>query len=118
MQNANANTKFKYAKCKMQMQNLFQQNISPKFPQGFPMDFQKFWLGPKGPTVAAEGCSPPQVLEKAAHRAAIFLVYIRAKLINYKRNDYVNSSIYEKFVCCKNLKKYAYLNAYIMLYYT
>ena len=31
-------------------------------------------LGPKGPTVAAEGCRPPQELEKAARRAAIFLV--------------------------------------------
>ena len=31
-------------------------------------------VGPKGPTVAAEGCSPPQELEKAARRAAIFLV--------------------------------------------
>ena len=33
-------------------------------------------LGPKGPTVAAEGCRPLQELEKAARRAAIFLVYI------------------------------------------
>ena len=31
-------------------------------------------LGPKGPTVAAEGCCPPQELEKAARRGAIFLV--------------------------------------------
>ena len=32
------------------------------------------FLGSKGPTVAAEGCSRPQELEKAARRAAIFLV--------------------------------------------
>ena len=31
-------------------------------------------LGPKGPTVADEGCSSPQELEKADRRAAIFLV--------------------------------------------
>ena len=37
-------------------------------------------LGPKGPTVAAEGCSPPQELEKAARRAAIFLVSIKVHL--------------------------------------
>ena len=37
-------------------------------------------LGPKGPTVAAEGCSPPQELEKAARRAAIFLVYFKVIL--------------------------------------
>ena len=34
-------------------------------------------LGPKGPNVAAEGCSPPQEIEKAAHRAAIFLVLVK-----------------------------------------
>ena len=32
-------------------------------------------LGPKGPIVAVEGCSPPQELEKAARRAAIFLLF-------------------------------------------
>ena len=37
-------------------------------------------LGPKGPTVAAESCSPLQELEKAARRAAIFLVYIKINL--------------------------------------
>ena len=31
-------------------------------------------LGPKSPTVTAEGYSPPKDLEKAARRAAIFLV--------------------------------------------
>ena len=31
-------------------------------------------LGPKGPTVAAKGCSPQQEVEKAARRGAIFLV--------------------------------------------
>ena len=49
------------------------------------MDFRKFFqtfgltrrvplLGPKSRNVAAEGYSPPQDLEKAARRAAIFLV--------------------------------------------
>ena len=36
-------------------------------------------LGPKGPTVAAEACSPPQELEKAGRRAAIFLVYLNSE---------------------------------------
>ena len=41
-------------------------------------------MGPKGSTVAAEGCSLPQELEKAARRAAIFLVIIKIhdKLLN------------------------------------
>ena len=30
-----------------------------------------------GPTVAAEGCSPPQELVKAGRRAAIFLVFMK-----------------------------------------
>ena len=34
-------------------------------------------LGLKGPTVAAEGCRPPQELEKTARRAAIFLVFLK-----------------------------------------
>ena len=34
-------------------------------------------LGLKGPTVAAEGCSSPQELEKAGRRAAIFLVELK-----------------------------------------
>ena len=38
-------------------------------------------LGPKGPTGAAEGCSPPQELEKAARRAAIFLVGFKVNVI-------------------------------------
>ena len=33
-------------------------------------------LGPKGLTVAAEGCSPLQELENAARRVAIFLVLL------------------------------------------
>ena len=33
-------------------------------------------MGPKGPIVAAEGCSLPQELEKAARRAATFLVHV------------------------------------------
>ena len=32
-------------------------------------------LGPKGPTIAAKGCSPPQELEKNGPWAAIFLFY-------------------------------------------
>ena len=32
--------------------------------------------GPKGPTIAVEGCSPPQELEKVARRAAILLVIV------------------------------------------
>ena len=40
-------------------------------------------MGPKGPTVAAEGCSPPQELEKAARRAAIFLVLIKTPSLHY-----------------------------------
>ena len=36
-------------------------------------------LGLKGPAVAVEGCSPPQELEKAARRAAIFLVLLNIK---------------------------------------
>ena len=39
-------------------------------------------LGPKGPTVAADGCSPPQELEKGARRAAIFLVYLIMDVIH------------------------------------
>ena len=40
--------------------------------------------GPEGLTVAAEGCSPPQELEKGACRAAIFLVDIIFKFLkNY-----------------------------------
>ena len=72
--------------------NGFPQNFTNRFPQTFPNGFlqKKFnqisakfskwifnifrWarrallLGPKGPTVAPEGCSPPQELEKAARR--------------------------------------------------
>ena len=41
-------------------------------------------FGPKGPTVTAEGCSPLQELEKAAHRAAIFLV-LAIIVLKYER---------------------------------
>ena len=36
-------------------------------------------LGPKGPNDADEGCSPLQDIEKAARRAAIFLVTVIIK---------------------------------------
>ena len=38
-------------------------------------------MGPKGPTVAAEGCSPPQELEKATRRVAIFLVFLKGNFV-------------------------------------
>ena len=41
------------------------------FRKFFQMDFQQFWLGPL------------QELEKAARRAAIFLVIIKAKYVWY-----------------------------------
>ena len=44
-------------------------------------------LGPKGPTVGAEGCSPLQELEKAARRAAIFLVVIENRCIDVGNTD-------------------------------
>ena len=40
-------------------------------------------LGPKGPTVAAEGCSSPQELEKAGRTAAIFLVLLNIYVYVY-----------------------------------
>ena len=51
------------------------------------MDFWKYFrrallLGPKGPTVAAEGCSPPQELEKAARRAEIYLVNLKFQIFS------------------------------------
>ena len=49
----------------------------------FQMYFQHFWLGPKGPTVGAEGCSSPQELEKAARMPAIFLVYFNV-IVKYR----------------------------------
>ena len=39
--------------------------------------------GPKGPMDAAEGCSPPQELEKAARRAAIFLVPLKTQVFDF-----------------------------------
>ena len=55
------------------------------FRKIFQIDFQHFgWarraslLVLKGPTIAAEGCSPQQELEKAGRRAAIFLVVLKA----------------------------------------
>ena len=47
-------------------------------------------LGPKGPTVAAEGCSPPQELEKAARRVANFPVILKAVLKIEEGNQYYN----------------------------
>ena len=47
-------------------------------------------LGPKGPIVAAEGCSPPQELEKAARRAAIFLVFQKEQGLSVeKTKEYI-----------------------------
>ena len=43
--------------------------------------------GPKGLMDAAEGCSPPQELEKAARRAAIFLVSVKVKETNFYSNE-------------------------------
>ena len=51
-------------------------------------------MGPKGPTGAAEGCSPPQDLEKAAHRLAIFLVnFIVGVWIGNTRNTQLNAFV-------------------------
>ena len=63
----------------------FLQNFSNGFPQNFPNGFPQKWifnifswtrralfLGPKGPTVAAEGCSPPQELEKSRPQGGHF----------------------------------------------
>ena len=67
------------------------EQISAKFSKWISLTFFKWifnifrWarrallLGPKGPTVAAEVCSPPQELEKAARRAAIFLLLLKSK---------------------------------------
>ena len=49
----------------------FPQNFSNVFLQNFPNGFSTFL---KGPNIEAEGCSPPQELEKSACRAAILLV--------------------------------------------
>ena len=49
-------------------------------------------MGPNGPTVAAEGCSPAQELEKAARRAAIFLVVLIYQTDIYHTQTYVYSN--------------------------
>ena len=67
---------------------MYEKNSPNRFPQEmFEQIFAKFsklifnilrWARRAlllGPTVEAEGCRPPQELEKAARRAAIFLVY-------------------------------------------
>ena len=58
-------------------------------------------LGPKGPTVAAEGYSPRQELEKAARRGAIFLVKLKGERkiwqnnkINYVLNFPLENLVY------------------------
>ena len=60
------------------------------FCKKFQMDFQHFWLGPKGANNAAEGCSPPQEIEKGGRRAAIFSsnnkTLIQTLLSNLKTN--------------------------------
>ena len=38
------------------------------------------WLGPKSPTVSAEGCSPPQKLEKSRTINHIFTLYLSSRL--------------------------------------
>ena len=43
-----------------------------------------FWLGPKGPTVAAEGCSPPRSKKNAACRVTLFLVPPKVKAQLYE----------------------------------
>ena len=56
-------------------------------------------LGPKGPTVAAEGCSSPQELEKGARRAAIFLVIIIIIVDKWKFKPILNMIILIKDNC-------------------
>ena len=77
------------AKCKricslLYLYMLNARSTQTDFRKKFQMDFQYFWLGPKVPTVAAEGCTSPQELEKANCGAAFFLVLI--KVVKLRRS--------------------------------
>ena len=66
-------------------------------------------MGPKGPIVAAEGCSPLQELEKAARRAAIFLVIIIVSGGSWKEDKklvkvLISSSIADQYFEKENFK--------------
>ena len=82
----------------MDIRKKYEMNFRKKFQTDLhkisQMDFNIFgWtqraplLGPKGLTVAAEGCSPPQELEKAARREVIFLVSFKvwSKFPHYQK---------------------------------
>ena len=71
MQNAKFKSTMQNVKYITQKQKFKKTSAENKFPKKFlPKKFPEekklifFWLCPKGPTIAAEGCSPPQELGK------------------------------------------------------